>query len=285
MDIKNYSFIKLLRMYIRKFNKHDILGLSAEMGFYLLTALFPFVILLFVIATLISSTMQEMLLSLITYLPRDMELLITELLMSFKGSMPIIITASVLGLWYLSNVINTLKKAMNRFYGVRETRGFIRQRLMLLIFAVFIIIVIFLSFALVIFGQGTQVLLERINYFGLIDTEKAWDYLRYISCILAIFFSMTLMFKLLPNKKLKFKAVTAGAALTTAAWCITSYGFSFYVNYFARYHVIYGSLASIIILVTWVYMSALVILLGASLNAFWYRLHMAKNYNISTRSK
>ena len=285
MDIKNYSFIKLLRMYIRKFNKHDILGLSAEMGFYLLTALFPFMILLFVIATLISSTMQEMLLSLITYLPRDMELLITELLMSFKGSMPIIITASVLGLWYLSNVINTLKKAMNRFYGVRETRGFIRQRLMLLIFAVFIIIVIFLSFALVIFGQGTQVLLERINYFGLIDTEKAWDYLRYISCILAIFFSMTLMFKLLPNKKLKFKAVTAGAALTTAAWCITSYGFSFYVNYFARYHVIYGSLASIIILVTWVYMSALVILLGASLNAFWYRLHMAKNYNISTRSK
>ncbi len=285
MSIKNNSFIKLLRIYIRRFYKHDILGLSAEMSFYLFTALFPFVILVFVIATLISSSMQDMLLSLITYLPRDMELLITELLMSFKGSLPLITTSAVLGLWYMSNVISTLTKAMNRFYAVKETRGFFKLRFMFMIFAVFIIVIIFLSFALVIFGNGTQALLKRIDFLEIIDAKKIWNFLRYFSCILAIFLSMTFIFKQLPNKKIPLKNVVFGSALTTAAWCVTSYGFSFYVNYFASYHVIYGSLASIVILVAWVYLSAMVILLGASLNAFWYRIHMVKKYKLPSSNE
>ncbi len=276
MKNKKASIAKLIYMYFRKFTKHDIMGLSAEMGFYLLTALFPFLILLFVIATIISTNMQELLLNLITYLPRDMELLITELLTSFKGSLPIIITAVVLGLWYMSNVISTLSKAMNRFYGVKETRGYFKLRGLFLLFALTIIVLIFLSFALVVFGQGTQLILQYLNYFPFVSKEMVWNYMRYISVILVIFVSIMFMFKLLPNKRLSFRAVAAGSALTTAAWCITSYGFSYYVNNFSRYHVIYGSLASIFILITWVYISALVILIGASINAYWYRLRLAQ---------
>ncbi|MBQ8588370.1 MAG: YihY/virulence factor BrkB family protein [Clostridia bacterium] len=282
MKNKKGSIIKLIYMYFHKFTKHDIMGLSAEMGFYLLTALFPFLILLFIIATLISDNMQELLLNLISYLPRDMENLITELLTSFKGSMPIIITASVLGLWYMSNVISTLTKAMNRFYGVKETRGYFKLRGIFLLFALTIIVLIFLSFALVVFGQGTQLILQYLNYLPFISTEKVWNYMRYISVILVIFVAIMIMFKILPNKHLSFRAVAAGSGLTTAAWCITSYGFSFYVNNFSKYHVIYGSLASIFILVTWVYMSALVILIGASINAYWYRLRLAKRIKSSS---
>jgi len=281
MNIKNTNFIRLARLYIKKFIKHDIKGLSAEMSFYLLTALFPFVIILFVISTLISSTMQDALFGLITYLPRDLEKLITELLMTFRGSIPIIITSSVLGLWYISNVISTLTKAMNRFYGAKETRSGFKLRIMSVFFAVFTIVIIFMSFALVIFGQGTQYLLEKVSFLNFIDTETAWGYLRYLSCILAIFLTITLMFRHLPNKKISYRSIIGGSALTTAAWCITSYGFAFYVNSFSKYHVIYGSLAGVIILVTWVYISALVILLGASLNAFWYRIRIAKKYNLS----
>ena len=284
MDIKNISIVKLSRMYIRRFNKHDIMGLCAEMSFYLLTALFPFVILLFVIATLISTSMQEMLLTLISYLPRDLEVLIVNLLSDFNGGIPIVIVCSVLALWYMSNVMSVLAKAMNKFYGIRKNRGYFKQRLICMFFAVFIIILIFLSFALVIFGQGTQFLFEYFDLLDFIDTDTAWSYLRYIACLLAIFLTMTLIFKQLPNKKLALGDILSGAALTTVAWCIASYAFAVYVNSFSKYHIIYGSLASIIILVAWVYLSSLVILLGASLNAFWYRLRFAKKYNISTKT-
>lgn len=276
MKKAKHPFIRLLVSYFHKFTKHDIQGLSAEMGFYLLIALFPFFLVLFIIATMISQSMQEMLLSLISYLPRDMENLITDMLIGFRGSLTLVITSAALALWYMSNVISTLTKAMNRFYGVKETRGFFKLKAMCLLYAIAIIVLVFLSFALVIFGQGTQFILEYMDYFSFINTETAWDYMRYLSVILAIFVSIAVMFKTLPNKKLSIRAVAGGSALTTAAWCITSYGFAVYVNAFSRYHLIYGSLASIIILVTWVYMSSFVILLGASLNSFWYRISVAK---------
>ena len=281
MNIKNNSFVKLVLTYCRKFDKQDTFGLAAEMSFYLFTALFPFVILLFVIATLISTSMQEMLFSLISYLPRDMENVITELLMSFKGSLPIILLSAGLGIWYMGSVIITLTKAINRFYSIKETRKYIILRIRAMFFAIFIIVIMFLTFTLLIFGRETQGLVTQVSFFKFMDIQRLWDFARYLLCILVIFFSMSFIFMKLPNQKFKFKSIACGSALTTIAWCITSYGFSFYVTNIADYHVIYGSLASIVVLVTWIYLSAFVILLGASLNSFWHRIRAIRKYKAS----
>lgn len=276
MAKKKHGLIKIMAMYIRKTDKHDTFGLTAEMSFYLLTAMFPFCILLFVIATQISDNMKNLLLNVITYLPRDMENMLTSMLLNFKQSLPIIITAAVFGIWYLTSVITTITKALNRFYEVKETRGYFRMKGMCMLYALFIVIIIIMSFALIIFGEKTQLFLEYTNYLPFISQEAVWPYVCYFVTILTIFFTILIMFKNLPNKKLSAKAVAAGAALTTLAWCIASYGFAFYVNSFGTYHVIYGSLTSIIVLITWVYITAFVILFGGSINAFWYRLSLAK---------
>ena len=273
------TFKKIVSMYIKKTAKHDIFGLCAEMGFYLLNALFPFVLLLFVIATNISDRMQSLLLNMVEVLPKDLEAMIIELLTSFKGSMPIIIIASFLALWCTSNVISTLTKSLNRFYSVKETRGFFKQRGMFLLYAISTIILIVMSFALIIFGEGTQYLFTENEFLSFFHIEKVWNYSRYFAIILVVFTAITIMFKHLPNKQLSLKSVAAGGALTTIAWCVTSWGFSFYVNSFGKYHLIYGSLTSIVILTTWVYLSSLVILLGGSLNAFWYRMRVARKLN------
>jgi len=276
MNKKKHGFLKMILMYCRKFNKHDTFGLTAEVSFYLLTAMFPFFILLFILASQISDTMQSFLMNIITFLPKDLENMVTEVLVSFTQSLPIIITATVFGLWYMSSVILTISKALNRFYGIRETRGYLKLKGLSLLFSLFIILLIIISFALIIFGEGTQFLLEKNNILSFLIQESVWNYARYIGVFLVILITILAMFKILPNKFLSVKAVLAGATLTTIAWCITSYGFSFYVNYFSTYHILYGSLASVIVLITWVYLSAFVILLGGSLNAFWYRLRMAK---------
>ncbi len=273
---KKHSVVKISAMYLKKMDKHDTFGLTAEMSFYLLTALFPFFILLFVIATQISDNMQNMLLNVITYLPRDMEEMITSMLLNFKQSLPIIITSAVFGLWYMTSVISTITKALNRFYEVKETRGFWRMKGMCLLYSIFIILLVIMSFALIIFGEGTQFFLKYKNFIPFLSEETVWNIARYIVVFLAIFVTILIMFKNLPNKKLTSKAVAAGAALTTLAWCVASYGFAFYVNSFGTYHVIYGSLTGIIVLITWVYITSFVILFGGSINAFWYRLSLAK---------
>lgn len=276
---------RLILKYISKIFNDDIFGLSAEMAFYLLTAIFPFIILLFIIATNVSDQMQNLLFNLIRALPAEAEDIIMNMLLNFTSSLAIIISSAAVALWCTSNVINTVKKSMNRFYGAKETRGFIKTRLLSLLFAVIIIIMIVLSFALIIFGEGTGVLLRYMNYFSFLNNENAWNRLRYLAIFFVFLISISAMFKVLPNKKLKLKDVAGGAILTTAAWCIASWAFSFYVNNFSRYHVIYGSLAGIVILTTWVYMSGFVILAGGALNAFWYRTARAKRLAALRRKK
>ena len=273
---KHNSTLKLVSRYVTKILKDDIFGLSAEMAFYLLTAFFPFIILLFIIATNVSEQMQNLLLNLIHALPTDAEEIIMSMLLNFTGSITIVVTSAFLALWCTSNVINTVKKALNRFYGINETRSFLETRLMSLFFALIIILIIILSFALIIFGEGTGILLRYLNYFSSLGAQRVWNRSRYIVIICVFLVSISAMFKVLPNKRLKLSSVIGGSALTTAAWCVASWGFAFYVNNFSRYHVIYGSLAGVIILTTWVYMSGFVILAGGELNAFLYKTRMAK---------
>lgn len=271
---KKAKFTKLLRGYVVKMFDDDIFGLSAEMAFYLLTALFPCIILIFVIATTVSSQMQSLLFSLIRTLPHEAEEVIMNMLLDFHGGLAIIITCSVLALWCISNVINTLRKAMNRFYGVTETRHFIKTRILGLFFALIIIVLVVLSFALIIFGEGTGHLLKY--FLNLFKTADSWDRTRYIIVFPIFLAAVSVIFNALPNKKLHFKSVFGGAFLTTVTWGVASWGFSFYVNNFSRYHLIYGSLAGIVILTTWVYMTGFVILMGGELNALRFKTCKAR---------
>lgn len=277
--------LRLIKKYFVKIFKDDIFGLSAEMAFYLLTAFFPFVILIFIIATGVSDQMQTLLFNLIRALPQDTEEIVMNVLLNFTGSKPIIITACFFALWSTSNVINTATKALNRFYGVPETRSYIKTRIMCLFFSFIIIAIIILCFALIIFGEGTGILLRYLSVFSFLNTEKVWNWSRYLTVISVFLLGLVSMFKVLPNKKLKFADVFVGSLLTTAAWCIASWGFSYYVNNFSRYHLIYGSIAGVIILTTWVYMSGFVILAGGVINALLLKTRKAKKIRIARKRR
>ena len=71
----------------------------------------------------------------------------------------------------------------------------------------------------------------------------------------------------MPNRKLKFNNVIVGTIFTTVSWVTTSLLFSFYINNFENYGEVYGSLGGVIALISWLYISALTILIGGELNA------------------
>jgi len=273
--------IRLTKKYFVKTVKDDIFGLSAEMAFYLLTAFFPFLILLFIIATNVSTQMQSLLFNLIKALPNDAEEVVMNVLLNFTGSTYVVVTASLFALWSTSNVISTITKSLNRFYGVSETRPFLRMRLLYVLFSIVIIIAIVLCFAFIIFGEGTGFLLSYVDYFTFINKGELWNWMRYLAVIIVLMLSLTAMFIVLPNKKLKFGDIFVGSVLTTTAWCVVSWGFSYYVNNFSRYHVLYGSIAGIIILTTWIYISGFVILSGGLLNSIILEAKKARHLHHS----
>ena len=192
---------------------------------------------------------------------------LTRITQSGGGSLTAVVVGFVLALWTLSGAMNALMRAVNSAYGRRETRGFVRQRItgliMIACFAVAGALVIgFLVLGPVVSGAvGDSVGLQ--NAIGWIWWSAEWPIL--IGALLSIFAAI---YVLAPDvEHARFNVLAPGTVLAVVLWLAASAGFSFYVATFASYNKTWGSLAGVIVLVTWLWLSALSVLLGAEVNS------------------
>jgi len=119
---------------------------------------------------------------------------------------------------------------------------------------------------MIVFGKpiGTYI-------FGLVGAKSLfniiWYFLRYCIPLSIMFITVSLIYMYVPNRKLKFNNVIVGTVFTTFGWITTSVLFSFYVNNFSNYEKVYGSIGGVIALISWLYISTLIILIGGELNS------------------
>ena len=106
-----------------------------------------------------------------------------------------------------------------------------------------------------------------------------WSILRYCIPAVLMFVTFSLIYKYVPNKKLKYKNIRVGALFATIGWIITSLLFSLYVNNFGNYEKVYGSLGGMIALISWLYISTIIIMIGGELNAIsnYFQTKRGKN--------
>jgi membrane protein len=169
-------------------------------------------------------------------------------------------------LWSVSRAVKALIKGMNSAYRVCESRSFIKIMYISVLFTLALIALLFISIILLIYG-------EKIGYviFSFIRLDyifiPVWNVTRYSIGLLTTIFIFVLMYKYTPNKKVKIKEVIIGSVFSTFAWFFVSYFYSYYTNNLANYEAIYGSIAEIIVLITWIYFSSWVIVIGYEINA------------------
>lgn len=264
--LNKYPRFKKIAKIIIKVLDDDIFGLSAELTFYLITSFFPFAILLLSLFSITPLSAEETLFTLFSALPRDVYDTVINLLTGINISLPIVIFSSIIALWSMSGAISTINKGLNRMHRAKESRNQIIIRSIGMVFAFLLAITIVLAFSTLILGNVIGSVLQRFfPTFNLL-----WDLLRIIFMFFVIFSVFASIYKILPNKKLKFKAVFPGAFFTTIFWCSGSLLFSFYVDNFSMHHIIYGSLAGIVVLVTWLYMTSFIILTGGQINSIFF---------------
>ncbi|MBO1912707.1 YihY/virulence factor BrkB family protein, partial [Microvirga sp. 3-52] len=115
---------------------------------------------------------------------------------------------------------------------------------------------------------GKQIGIFAFSYLGLeAGFLSLWNNLRWIIPPILLFSVFTLLYWLVPNLKLHIKSVLFGAAFATLGWILTSIGFSYYVSSFGNYSGTYGSIGAIIVLMMWLYFSAIILMLGGQINA------------------
>lgn len=257
---------------IRKSNYIEINSKAAEISFYLLLFIFPFLI--FTISTIVyipTFTLNKSILIMKNIIPESAFNIIISIINSAieNKSLGFLISSFILTLWTSSRLIRTLIRWMNKSYNVKETRSFIKVSVISFIFTLSILVVIFSSTILLVFGK-------IIGYFifNLIRLDSIfiyiWNVLRYIVGILTIIIIMINLYKYTPNKSLKIKDVIPGSIISTLVWLSISFFYSYYVNNFSNYEFIYGSIGGIIVLITWLYLSSWSILIGLEVNAQLY---------------
>jgi membrane protein len=184
-----------------------------------------------------------------------------------SGGLVLIVLGLVLALWTTTGAMNALMRGLNRVYGREETRSFVRQRLAALTMLVCLLLAFALSFGLLVLGP---VISEWLG--GVLSLEGAFGWIWWTAQWPILLFGLLLVFAAVlylgPNvDHPRWRFLTPGSVVAVGIWMLASGLFAVYVSLFASYNKAWGSLAAVIILLTWLWLSALALLLGAEINA------------------
>jgi membrane protein len=268
-DAMNWSSF-IVELY-RRLADDEVTALSAQLTYYLLLAFFPF---LFFIITLLSYTplASDILLNhLSQILPREAYLQVSNIINeTVLARSQTLLSIGMLGtLWAASNGMNAIIHGINKAYFEKETRPFWKVRGISILFTLALTIVIMLSIALLVFGQ--QLGKALFMFLGASHLfAQFWTIFRYVIPLTAMLIVFMFFYIISPDRRVGIREVLPGTIFTSVGWIIISWMFSLYVDQFAHYTYIYGSLGGIIILLLWMYISSIILLTGGELNALIY---------------
>lgn len=246
--------------------KRDKVGdVAGSLTFFGVLALFPFLLFLVALASVIIDPHQAEVL--IEELSRVAPPEVTKILGSrinslAEGSNVGLLTLGALGaIWSTSSGIASLMRALNTAYGVEETRPFWKVRgLAIIATIVTAVLSILAAMAAVAAPAIGNALGEPFN------TLITWLRLPVAGLLMMVVWA--LLYWALPNVEQKrFRLITPGSVVGVLVWVAASWGFSLYVTNFGKYDANYGAIGGVIVLLLWMWITAQVILLGAEINA------------------
>jgi membrane protein len=251
------------------FLKHQGHANAAAIAYYTLFSLFPLTLLLISLGSLVlnSEEAQGAALALVRgYLPAAVGLVRGNIqrVLELRGRATII---GVVGfVWAASGVFGGLSRAINRAWDLHRPRPPWAERALALGMVLLIALLFFLS----IFSTAAFEVVSRLS--TVILFEPVWTglstrILPYIFTVLLFSF----LYRVLPHARVAWTEVLPGALLASLAWEVAKYGFTLYLTSFAAYNLLYGSVAAVIALLLWSYISGVIILLGAEFTVQWAR--------------
>ena len=248
---------------------NDFLGkncpyVAGAIAFYTLFSLFPLVLATISIwGFLLGPEMEQTELArrIAEVIPVSREF-IGETVQGVASARAITGAASVLGLlWASSAAFGAIRKGINAAWGIRRTRPFLQERLMdvgLVLGGGLLMILIMLITPMLTFLQETTVYVAPDA-----DLDQLFRVVSVVVSPVLSFATFLILYRYLPNAKVAFKDVWLGALAASVAFEGAKWAFLWYVTKFPVYNIVYGSVGAVMALLTWVYVSSIILLFGA----------------------
>jgi YihY family inner membrane protein len=244
---------------------------AAALTYYAVLSIFPaLLVLVSAIGLTGHSATQSLLNNIGQVAPNSVRQVLTTAIQNLQNSQSsagvIVVVSLVVALWSASGYIAAFMRASNAIYDVPEGRPVWKTVPIRIGVTVVMLVLLAVSAVAVVVTGG---LADRIGkLIGIGSTAVTiWEIAKWPVLLVIVSFMFGLLYWASPNAKQGFRWVTPGGVLAVVLWLIASGAFAFYVAQFSNYNKTYGSLASVIIFLVWLWISNIAILLGAELNA------------------
>ena len=272
-DLKKPSWKYVLRKTLREFSDDQCTDLAAALTYYAVLALFPAIIAMLSLVGLVSDGAKTV--ETVLQIMRDvgagsaantLEPTLVQLANTPGAGLALVI-GLLSALWSASGYVGAFGRGMNRVYEIDEGRPIWKLRpTMLLVTFVTVVLAALVAISLIITGPAAQAVGDAI---GLGSTVVlVWNIAKWPVILGIVVVIVAILYYFTPNvRQPKFKWVSVGAIVAILVWIVASVAFGFYLSNFGNYNKTYGSLAGVIAFLLWLWITNLVLLFGAELDA------------------
>jgi membrane protein len=248
----------------------NITMVAGSVAFFAFLAMFPGLIAVLTVYGLVADPAQArtQIREYTSALPQPSQQLVTEQLTELAqgsgGALSVSLVLSLLvALWIASTGTQNLMSAVNLAYNEPEDRGIVTLRALAVALTLGAAVFVLLALALV---AAVPSALEALNL-GPVGTVIA-QAMRWLLLVALVAVALTIIYRVAPDRAApRLRWVSVGALTATALWVLGNVAFSIFVNSFGRYNETYGTLAGVIVLMLWLYLTSYLVLLGAEINS------------------
>ena len=267
------SWLELGKRVWAEIQEDNVFGRAAELSYYFLLALFPFLIFITSTIGIVLGSGTGTRHTLFEYLARIMPPSAYQLL---SNTMLEVSTASgggkisfgiLAALWAASTGMSAITESLNTAYDLKEGRPWWKTRLTAI--GLTMALSVFIILALVLVVAGGRIAEGLAGVYGLGSTfPVAWKIIQWPVVLACMTLAFALIYYFAPDfHEQKWTWLTPGAAIGVALWLLVSLAFRVYLSFFDSYSATYGSLGAVIILMLWLYFTGAAVLIGGEINS------------------
>jgi len=270
---ENLGLVDFFKLTYKEMNEDHVMAFAGNLTYKGLFATFPFFTFLLSLLGLLNATdlVNTMVDKLSGVAPQSTTKFIEGQLLGITQSQAEsaftfgAIISILLALWGVSGAFRSVMEAMNVMYEVEEDRPFWKVYGLSIFMSLAVIVLLVGALVLVIFGESIGVSVADLVGLGAVFATL-WSIVQWPVVALVVLFAFALIYYFAPAAKQRFRWISPGSILAFVFWLIFSLLFSLYASIAGSYNETYGSLAGVIILMLYVYYSALIMLIGAEIN-------------------
>ena len=262
LKIKDFfhNIIKVLR-------RPDMVILPGNLSFFFVLAIIPSLSLISYGASILNLSVDFLYNFLANSFTKEIANIVLGVNLSYQVGIHFFITVAI-GFYVASNGADSIITTSNKIYGI-ENRSWLKRRIKALGMS-FLIVILFIFMLIVpVFGNTIISLIKEVNLNVDISNQiiAIFNLLKGPITWLIIFVIIKIIYKVAPDKKPKQRVINYGAIFTTVGFILGTKIFSLYVTHYASYSALYGGLASIVVLMIWIYFLSYIFVVGMALNS------------------